>query len=79
MNIPVANGHELALRRLERAGAQLTSWLQVLLEFQRDWTRQDTYEAARSIVVDHGGGYGIGLAYAREMIHPPQTATTPNT
>jgi len=62
--------HELALRRMESAGASLTSWLQVLLEFQRDWTRHDTYEAARSIVVDHGGGYGIGLAYAREMIHP---------
>ncbi len=63
-------GHELALRRMEAAGAQVTSWIQVLLEFQRDWTRKDTYEGARSIVVDYGGGYGIGLAYAREMIHP---------
>lgn len=62
--------HELALRRLEQAGAQLTSWIQVLLEFQRDWTHHDTYEAARAIVVENGGGYGMGLAYAREMIHP---------
>ena len=62
--------HELALRRLEQAGARLTSWIQVLLEFQRDWTRHETYEAARGIVVDNGGGYGMGLAYAREMIHP---------
>lgn len=62
--------HELALRRLVAAGATLTSWLQLLLEFQRDWTRHETYEEARSIVVDHGGGYGIGLAYARDMIHP---------
>jgi len=63
-------GHDLALRRMESAGAQLTSWIQVLLEFQRDWTRHETYEDARSIVVTNGGGYGIGLAYAREMIHP---------
>lgn len=63
-------GHDLALRRMEAAGAQMTSWIQVLLEFQRDWTRHETYEAARSIVVANGGGYGIGLAYAREMIHP---------
>ena len=42
----------------------------MLLEFQRDWTRHETYEAARGIVVDNGGGYGMGLAYAREMIHP---------
>jgi nicotinamidase-related amidase len=62
--------HELALRRLEQAGAQLTSWIQVLLEFQRDWTHHETYEAARAIVVENGGGYGMGLAYAREMIHP---------
>jgi nicotinamidase-related amidase len=62
--------HELALRRLEQAGATLTSWIQVLLEFQRDWTRHETYEAARGIVVENGGGYGMGLAYAREMIHP---------
>jgi len=65
-----AASHELALRRLEQAGARLTSWIQVLLEFQRDWTRHETYEAARGIVVDNGGGYGMGLAYAREMIHP---------
>ena len=62
--------HDYALRRLEQAGAHLTSWIQVLLEFQRDWTRHDTYEAARAIVVANGGGYGMGLAYAREMIHP---------
>ncbi len=61
---------DAALRRLEQAGAIMTSWLQFLLEMQRDWTRHDTYEAARSIVVDHGGGYGIGLDYARDMIKP---------
>ena len=62
--------HDLALRRLEAAGAQMTSWIQVLLEFQRDWTRHETYAGARSIVEAHGGGYGIGLAYARDMIKP---------
>jgi hypothetical protein len=62
--------HDAALRRLEQAGAIITSWLQFLLEMQRDWTRHDTYEAARSIVVDHGGGYGIGLDYARDMVKP---------
>ena len=55
---------------MEQAGARPCSWLQILLEFQRDWTRHDTYEAARAIVVANGGGYGMGLAYARDMIHP---------
>lgn len=62
--------HELALRRVAAHGAHLTSWLQVLLEFQRDWTRHETYEAARAIVESNGGGYGVGLAYARDMIAP---------
>jgi nicotinamidase-related amidase len=62
--------HEFALRRLDQAGARLTSWIQILLEFQRDWTRHQTYEAARAVVEANGGGYGMGLAYAREMIHP---------
>lgn len=65
-----ATSHEFALRRMEQAGARLTSWIQVLLEFQRDWTRHETYEGARAVVVANGGGYGMGLAYAREMIHP---------
>ena len=62
--------HDLALRRMERAGAHMTSWIQVLLELQRDWTRHATYDGARAIVEAYGGGYGIGLAYARDMIHP---------
>ena len=40
------------------------------MNLQRDWTRNDTYEAARAVVVANGGGYGMGLAYAREMIRP---------
>jgi nicotinamidase-related amidase len=65
-----AVSHELALRRMEAAGAIMTSWIQVLLEFQRDWTRHETYAGARAIVETHGGGYGIGLAYAKDMIVP---------
>jgi nicotinamidase-related amidase len=63
-------GHDLALRRMEQAGARMTSWLQVLLEYQRDWTRQDTYSGARAIVEAFGGAYGMGLAYAKDMLHP---------
>jgi len=62
--------HRLALSRMKSAGVVMTSWLQLLLEFQRDWTRRETYDAARSIVEEHAGGYGIGLSYARDMIHP---------
>jgi nicotinamidase-related amidase len=65
-----AGSHALALRRMESAGAKMTSWIQVLLELQRDWTRHATYGAARTIVEEFGGGYGIGLGYAQDMLHP---------
>ena len=65
------DAHRLALDRMRDAGVQMTSWLQLLLEFQRDWTRHATYDAARAIVERHAGGYGIGLSYARDMISSP--------
>ncbi|WP_229205720.1 isochorismatase family protein [Duganella sp. Leaf126] len=64
-------GHHLALQRMTAQGAQPTSWLQVLLELQRDWTRRDSYDAARAVVEKNGGGNGIGLRYARQMLTPP--------
>ena len=72
-----AQGHDLALARMTAKGAQVTSWLQVLLELQRDWTRHATYDGARAIVEANGGGYGMGLAYARDMIPPPAARPTP--
>jgi len=65
-----ATGHDLALQRMAGKGAQPTSWLQVLLELQRDWTRHDTYDAARAVVEKNGGGYGVGLRYAKQMLTP---------
>ena len=62
--------HELALRRMEAAGARMTSWIQVLLELQRDWTRHETCDGCRATVESNAGGYGIGLAYSRDMVHP---------
>jgi nicotinamidase-related amidase len=63
-----ATGHELALRRMDACGAELTSWAQVVLELQRDWTRKETYDGARAVIEKNGGGYGVGLRYAREML-----------
>jgi nicotinamidase-related amidase len=63
-----ADGHQLALQRMGANGVQMTSWAQVLLELQRDWTRKETYDAARAVVEKNGGGYGAGLRYARAML-----------
>jgi nicotinamidase-related amidase len=65
---PVAQ--DISLRLLERQGAELRTWLQFLLELQRDWTRSATYKGATDIVKEHGGAYGIALNYAKAMIPP---------
>ncbi|MET9292249.1 hydrolase [Streptomyces sp. NPDC003077] len=60
--------HEHAVQRMVQAGAVPVTWLQVLLEFQRDWARTETYGAVTDVVKEHGGAYGLGLVYAHAVI-----------
>ncbi|MCL7429153.1 hydrolase [Streptomyces sp. YS415] len=62
--------HEHAMQRMTAAGAVPVTWLQVLLELQRDWARGETYAATLDVVKEHGGAYGMGVVYAQSMINP---------
>lgn len=46
--------HKTALRRVEQAGAHLTTFAQLACEFQRDWNRIDTVPAFVKSLVDTG-------------------------
>ncbi len=59
--------HDESVRRMVQAGAVPVTWQQVLLEWQRDWARTDTYEAVTAIAKQHGGAYGVGIGYAYTM------------
>ncbi|OHX14183.1 hydrolase [Chromobacterium sphagni] len=59
--------HERAVQRMLQAGAQPMTALQYLLELQRDWARTDTYELTTGIARKLGGGYGLGIGYAKAM------------
>jgi nicotinamidase-related amidase len=61
------DAHNMAVQRMVQAGARPVTWLQYLLELQRDWKRTETYEAVTGIAKEHGGGYGLGIIYAKEM------------
>ncbi len=61
--------HRAAMQRVVQAGAVPVTWQQVLLEFQRDWARRDTYDAVMKIVLEHSGAYGQGVEYAYTMVH----------
>ncbi len=71
--------HDMAIQRMTQAGAVPVTWLQVLLEFQRDWARKETYAPVIEIVKQHAGAYGAGVEYAATMIHgqPPSNAAIP--
>ncbi|MER7577851.1 hydrolase [Streptomyces sp. NPDC126514] len=60
--------HEHAVQRMVQAGATPVTWIQVLLELQRDWARTDTYAATTQVIREHGGAYGLGLVYAQAVI-----------
>ncbi|MFB7129624.1 hydrolase [Kitasatospora sp. NPDC056273] len=60
--------HEHAVRRMTQAGAVPVTWVQVLLELQRDWARTETYGVVTDIVKEHGGAYGLGIVYAQAFL-----------
>ena len=61
--------HEAAMRRVEQAGAKPVTWIQVMLEWQRDWALRETYADVMDIVKHHAGAYGMGVEYAYTMLH----------
>ncbi|GGZ06590.1 hydrolase [Streptomyces olivaceoviridis] len=60
--------HEHAVQRMIQGGAVPVTWVQVLLELQRDWARGETYVPVTEVVKEHGGAYGLGLVYAQTFI-----------
>jgi nicotinamidase-related amidase len=61
--------HDNAMKRVIQAGAKPVTALNVMLEWQRDWAHTDTYDAVMDIVKNHFGAYGVGVEYAKTMVH----------
>ena len=61
--------HDYAMLRMIQAGVVPVTWQQVMLEWQRDWARKETYDAVTAIVKEHSGAYGMGIDYAYTMVH----------
>ena len=51
--------HDAAIRRLEQAGGVSMTALQVLLELQRDWARQEHYEEVMTVLSEHRCAYRL--------------------
>ncbi len=59
--------HDMAVMRMVQAGAVPVTWQQVMLEWQRDWSRQETYTPITDIAKQHSGAYGVGIEYSYSM------------
>ncbi|MDX8352463.1 hydrolase [Cognatiyoonia sp. IB215182] len=75
------DAHNYAMDRMVQAGVIPVTWQQVLLEWQRDWARKETYDAVIALVQEHSGAYGMGVDYAYTMVHkaPARTKHTGET
>jgi nicotinamidase-related amidase len=51
--------HEMALRRIEQAGAKMISVTQLWCELQRDWARKETVPGFMTLFFDMSGSAGV--------------------
>lgn len=61
--------HRASMDRMIQAGVVPVTWQQLLLEWQRDWARKETYDTTLAVVKEHSGAYGMGVDYAYTMVH----------
>lgn len=61
--------HRCAMQRIVQAGGVPVTWNQVMLEWQRDWSRRATYDGVMKTVIEHGGAYGQAVEYCYTMVH----------
>jgi nicotinamidase-related amidase len=57
-----ATAHEMALRRIEQAGARMSSVTQLFCELQRDWQRKETVPGFMTLFFDMGGSAGVATS-----------------
>ena len=57
------DAHNAAVERLIQAGAIPITWIALLQELQRDWSRTETAEEVFRIGREHGGSWGQGIVY----------------
>lgn len=71
--------HECAMERMVQQGVRPMTSLQYLLELQRDWARTETYDMATGVARKYGGGYGLGIIYAKTMFGGSEGTAEPGT
>lgn len=66
-----SEAHDMAVRRMVQAGIVPINWLAVAAEWQRDWARMETATKIAEVILEHGGGSGIALAWELQLLATP--------
>jgi len=68
-----SEAHDMAVRRMVQVGIVPINWVAVVGEWQRDWARE-TAAGVAGVVMEHGGGGGIALAWEMQLLATPVPA-----
>lgn len=63
-----AEAHDMAVRRMVQVGCVPITATAVLGEWQRDWAREETAGGVAGIVLEHGGGGAVALAWELQLL-----------
>jgi nicotinamidase-related amidase len=64
--------HDMAIRRVEAAGAQPITWLGMAGELQRDWARTERLGEVAQIFIDHAGATGSAFLWETQLLRTSQ-------
>ncbi|MCE7064061.1 hydrolase [Dyadobacter sp. CY326] len=66
-----AEAHDMAVRRMVQAGVVPINWMAVAAEWQRDWAVMETARPLSAVLLEHGGGSGVSLAWELQLLATP--------
>ena len=68
--VPV-EAHEVTIKRMIAAGANMMTWLALAAEWQRDWARTDHLVELIEVMKQHAGGSGIAYLWEQQLLNTP--------
>jgi nicotinamidase-related amidase len=69
--------HDMAVQRIQAAGAVPITWLAVAAEWQRDWAREKTVAGFANVLLEHGGASGIAFAWETQLLASHNSRESP--
>ncbi|RKN12238.1 hydrolase [Streptomyces radicis] len=65
--------HDMAVRRMIRAGVAPITWLAVMSEWQRDYAREKTLPGLTEVLLQHAGATGVAFAWETQLLATGRT------